>query len=108
MSLLQAPKFATFGFLTLSPGQSITINGREGLKALSIYVTSDSTGNCTLTGSLATIGGLSTSSGITIVPGDPAFNIGSGVENMDIDGVTVSAGTGCTVKVSALTHLILP
>lgn len=105
---LQSPKFATFGFLTLTAGNSITISGAQGIKALSIYVTSDSTGNCTLTGSLATIGGQSTAAGITIVPGDPAFNIGSGVENMDIDGITISAATGCTVKISALTHQILP
>jgi hypothetical protein len=104
---MNAPKFATFGFLTLSPGNSITIHGYQGIKALSIYVTSDSTGNCTLTGSIASIGGIS-ASGIVIAPGDPAFNVGSGVENMDIDGITISAASGCTVKVSALQHQILP
>jgi hypothetical protein len=106
--MLQSPKFATFGFLTLAPSNTITISGAEGIKALSVYVTSDSTGNCTLTGSIASIGGKSTSAGITIVPGDPAFNIGSGVENMDIDGITILAAAGCTVKISALSHQILP
>jgi hypothetical protein len=104
---LQSPKFAKFGFLTLTPGNAITILGAQGIKALSIYVTSDSTGNCTLTGSIATIGGVA-ATGLTIIPGDPAFNVGSGVENMDIDGITISAAAGCTVKISALNHQILP
>jgi len=104
---MNSPKFATFGFLNLPPSNSISIFGSQGIKALSIYVTPDSTGKCTLTGLMPLIGGMA-ATGITIAPGDPAFNISAGVENMDIDGIIITTGIDCTAKISALQHQILP
>ena len=101
------PKFATFGFLTLTPGQSITVRGAEGIKALSIYVTSDSTGNCTLTGKSGFIIAGIPANSITLNTDNPGLNLSSNVENLEIDDITVSAGANCSVSISALKYQIL-
>jgi hypothetical protein len=98
-------KFSTYGFLTLSANDSITITGAEGLKAVNIYNPSNSTGNCTVIGSIPTIGGRACNN-VIITPGDPPFNISINVssanDDKDIDGITITTASGCTVLISAM------
>jgi hypothetical protein len=96
MSLFD-PIFERSGFITLNAGESITINGSEGLIAINIFVLPDSTGNCNVSGSFG-IGGKA-SSPIAIKPGFPSFTIQSDTYN-SIDGVIISCATGCTAYIS--------
>ena len=89
--------FEKVGFVTLNPGDSITISGSEGLTAVNIFVLPTSTGNCNVSGSFG-IGGKPSGS-IAIQPGFASFTITSD-EGNSIDGVTIACATGCTAYIS--------
>lgn len=90
--------------LTLGPDETINIKAEEGYNALSVFNPSTSTGNCTITGkSGLTIGGKTTGN-IVLTPGAPALNIGSNNSDLDIDDVTITTATGCTVWIVATTR----
>jgi hypothetical protein len=92
--------FDSHGFLTFT-NKAVTISGVEGWKKLSIFVDSASSSGAAITSSnTKTIGG-NAQNGITINAGE-SITIGSG--DRDVDGVTITAPSGCTVSLLAVTN----
>lgn len=88
-------------FLTITGSDAITINGTEGWTYMSLQVTSGSTASAVITSnSGATIGG-KTQNGASIPPGG-GTTVGSGIHS--IDGVTITAPSGCTVIIQVVKY----
>jgi hypothetical protein len=91
--------FETYGFVTLTGADAMTINGTEGWKYIAIHVTTGSSASATITSDyIGTLGG-KTNGGIDIAAGE-SLNIGTG-EN-SVSGLTITAPSGCTVEVTGV------
>jgi hypothetical protein len=91
--------FETYGFVTLTGSDAMTISGSEGWKYISIKVTSGSSTSATVTSDyVGNLGGKINGS-INLAAGE-SLNIGTG-EN-SVSGVTITAPSGCTVEVTGV------
>jgi hypothetical protein len=91
--------FETYGFVTLTGADAMTISGTEGWKYIAIHVTTGSSASAVVTSDyIGNLGGKANGS-IDIAAGE-SLNIGTG-EN-SVSGVTITAPSGCTVEITGV------